>query len=144
MIEQNSPKLECSVRVAPPGVLSLVFDGYYPPGSEGRDIANAIVEYTLDSYNRINPKAILFDFTKLDYVWGDGICGVVMRLMFERHEFPLSFPTCVLAYGRTHKALEPLFEKNVCFGLAGARLFEDFEQAMEYLLGAIRTHGTGG
>ena len=127
MIEQNSPKFDCSARVTPPGVLSLVFAGYYPPGSEGRDIANAMVKYTLDAYSRHNPKAILFDFTELDNVWGDGICGVVMRLATKRYEFPLSFPTCVLAHGRTHRGLGPLFEKNVCFGFVGARLFEDYE-----------------
>ncbi len=136
--------IECSARVTPPGVLSLVFDGYYPPGSKGNAIAHAMMEYTLDNFNRHSPKAILFDFTKLDYVWGDAICGVVMPLAAKRHEIPLSFPTCVLANGRTHEALGPLFEKNVCFGLVGAKLFKDYAQAIEYLLGAIQTHGTAG
>ena len=58
-------------------------------------------------------------------------------LAVQRHELPLSLHTCVLARDRTHKALEPLFESRVCFGLVGARLFEDREQAMAYLLGKL-------
>ncbi len=137
MTEKDSSEVNSSARVIRPGILSLVFEGYYPPGSEGNDVANAMVEYTHSAFSHHNPKAILFDFTKLDYVWGNAICGVVMRLAMESHKFPLSFPTCVLAHGRTHKALGPLFESKVCFGLVGARLFEDREQAMAYLLSAI-------
>lgn len=137
MTHRNAGEVNCSARVIQPGVLSLVFKGYYPPGSEGNDVANEMVEYTLSACRRHDPKAILFDFEKLDYVWGDAICGVVIRLAVERHESPLSLPACVLAHGRTHKALEPLFERRVCFGLTGARLFEDREQAMAYLLSSL-------
>ena len=98
-------------------------------------MANEMVKYTLAAYNRHNPKDLLYDFEKLDYVWGEAICGIVIRLAVERHELPLSLPVCVLACGRTHEALEPLFgNSRAYFGLVGAMLFEDREQAMAYLV----------
>ena len=132
--EQNAGSVSCSTQLLQDGILCLAFEGYYPPGSEGTHVANEMVKYTLAAYNCHNPRALLFDFEKLDYVWGDGVCLPAMYLGFERKEMPLSLPVCVLAHGRTHKALEGLFgNRNMCFGLVGARLFDDREKAMAYL-----------
>ena len=131
---QKAGSVTCSAQITEAGVLCLAFEGYYPPGSEGTHVANQMERYTLAAYNEHSPKAILLDFEKLDYVWGDGVFFVVFRLARERKELPLSLPVCVLAHGRTHKALEGLFgNRNMCFGLVGARLFDDREKAMAYL-----------
>ena len=95
--------------------------------------------YTLSAYNEHNPKAILLDFKKLDYVWGDGVCLGLIRLAVIRREIPLSLPVCILAHGRTYEALEPLFkDRKMFFGLVGAKLFEDREKAMAYLASQLQ------
>ena len=131
---QKAGSVTCSAQVTDTGVLCLAFEGYYPPGSEGSHVAYQMERYTLAAYNEHNPKAILLDFEKLDYVWGDGVYFMVFRLARERKELPLSLPVGFLAHGRTHEALKPLFkDSKMFFGMLGAKLFDSREKAMECL-----------
>ena len=61
----------CGQRFYPAWVISLSFEGHYPPGSEGNDAAIEMTNYTLATFDRHDPKAMFFDFEKPGYVWGD-------------------------------------------------------------------------
>ena len=129
--------VECSASLISPSVLLLSYEGIYPYGSQGNEIASGMARHALEAYCQYLPKAIMFDLTHLDYVWGDAICGLVGRIAHERHEMPLSIPTCVLARGETYEALKPLFDSIFLFHWAGSTLISERDEALAYLADAL-------
>ncbi len=126
-----------SAEVISLSILLLEYDGAYPYGSQGNEIAHFMSRYAQGAYNHYLPRAILFDLTLLDYVWGDSICKLVQVIGRERHEMPLSIPTCVVARGETYESLKPLFESTFLFYWAGTKLMSKRGEALEFLLEAL-------
>ena len=141
MAGKNKQPLRCSESLLTTGksILCVKYEGHYPPGSEGNDVAKAMTKYAVESYGRHSPDAVMFDLTELEYIWGDAIAGIAVALIQHTHECPLLFPACVVARGRTYKALKALFEPKWAFGVAGMRLFTTIDQGMIYLHDATRT-----
>ena len=100
---KNHTPLRCSETLLKAGesILCVKFEGYYPPGSEGNDVATAMTKYAVASYVRHNPDAVLFDLTELEYIAGDAIGAIAAELIQHTGACPLSFPTCMVARGRT-------------------------------------------
>ena len=129
--------VKCSASVINESILLLSYEGFYPYGSKGNDIAHFMSNFAREAYSLYLPRAILFDLTCLEYEWGDAICGLVQAIVRERHELPLSIPTCVVARGETYEALKPLFDSIFLFHWAGSRLISERDEALAYLADAL-------
>ena len=97
----------CGQRFYPAWVISLSFEGHYPPGSEGNDAAIEMTNYTLATFDRHDPKAMFFDFEKPGYVWGDDeISAFCLRWRESRplwRLFPRSRKRCQYKHAKQKK-----------------------------------------
>ncbi len=109
----------------------IAFAGRYPPGSMGNAHAARMQDLAKELVAEFKPAAVLFDLQRLNYVWGDSICGLAFAVMDL--EAKAILPSCLYARGGTVTALSGLFVKNSLFELAGMKLFERYEMALEYL-----------
>src|SRR5262245_35936457 len=112
-------------------ILEIAFSGRYPPGSLGNEHAARMIELAKTIVERDKPRAVLFNLQRLNYVWGDAICGLAMTI--ADREYKTFLLGCVYAEGRTASALEGLFIKGWLFELAGMKLFRDRAEAEGYL-----------
>ena len=111
-------------------ILAICFAGHYPPGSLGNTPCAKMISRAKSLITEPHPAALLFDLTHLDYVWGDSIGGGIISLAFDKsgHGF---LPTCLVARGRTAKALNGLMSLGL--DKIGFRLFKDEEEAVDFL-----------
>ncbi len=118
------------VRKAKKGdIIRVSFSGYYPPGSAGNDIAAKMESIVADAVQEFHTVAVIFDLSRLNYVWGDAIGGIFSPL-FRKDS---NMPSCVVARGRTARALCALIEPAWLPGIAKPRLFAKPEEAMKHL-----------
>lgn len=61
-------------------ILELRYVGEYRPGSQGKPDAAAMRAAMLPHVLETCPDVVLFDFSELDYSWGDGILGLLQTL----------------------------------------------------------------
>lgn len=104
-------------------ILTAAISGFYPPGSAGNEHARVMQNQVSNKINEIQPSAVLFDLSGLDYVWGDTICCLAVTTI--QH----SLPSCIYATGRTATALEGIFS----IFKPHVKLFRDHENAIVYL-----------
>jgi hypothetical protein len=112
-------------------IIKISFKGIYPPGSEGNEAANDMCKKTEKFIKFENPSGVLFDLLGLNYKFGDAICCLAHTLI-DKSSNKMK-PACVLAKGRTLKALTPLFDKDCAFGIFQIQLFAKEDQALGYL-----------
>jgi hypothetical protein len=113
-------------------IIEIAFDGYYPPGSAGNEPCAKMIERARGSISDMAPSGVLFNLRHLDYVWGDSIGGLAY-LVVRRPQNTI-IPACVVATGRTAKALRFFFFiKGHVFVIAGMRLFENEAEALQFL-----------
>lgn len=120
-------------------IIEVSFRGTYPPGTEGNPHAAVMKHHVKRLVAEKSPVAVLFDLTELAYVWGDALGSIAWDLHQKtdpRKSKMLFIPACVIARGRTAKALEWFFSPNVIFGIAGMRLFDNVADGLEFLRGA--------
>jgi len=116
-------------------VVEVVFRGRYLLGSEGNPQAYQMKAFTSEVVSREHPIAVLFNMTDLRYQWGDAIGSIAFPLLnVGTNSFK---PACVVAKGRTARALEWFFTDRAIFGIAGFKLFSDSEQALRFLKNRI-------
>ena len=125
--------LECHAELIEPGtILRIAFSGFYPPGSEGTPVADAMSDYVSQAVSEFLPASILIDLSGLNYRWGNGIVAIVAVLVNTGWRYRLRC-VCVLAKDETARAIRPLFEPNLYFGICEVKLFEDEQNAVAYL-----------
>ena len=117
-------------------VVEIGFAGEYPPESVGKHAAT-MMDYVTQVVSKENPSAVLFNLTEYEYGAGDAIGQIVIPLLdHEKRSFK---PACVVAKGRTAKALEWFFAPNVIFGIAGMKLFSDVAEGLVFLKKRLET-----
>jgi hypothetical protein len=108
-------------------VVAFAIMGFCPPGTAGSKHAAVMMRWVEDRINEIQPAAVLFDLTDLDYVWGNNMMLITNPLL-------RGIPTVYLATGRTAKALNSLFEAFCLdWGKNQPKVFQDRGEALEYL-----------
>jgi hypothetical protein len=112
-------------------VVEIAFRGRYPIGSDGNSHGSKMTAYTADVVKWERPATVLFNLTELRYEWGDAIGGIA--LPFLDRDTSSFTPACVVAKGKTARALQWLFEDRIIFGLAGFKLFTEAEQGLRFL-----------
>ena len=110
-------------------IVRIAFSGKYPPGSAGNEIAAKMKSIVADAVQELHPVAVIFDLSRLNYVWSDAIGGIFSPL-FRKDSI---IPSCVVARGKTARALGALIEPAWLPGIAKPRLFAKPEEAMERL-----------
>jgi hypothetical protein len=90
-----------------------------------------------------DPAGVLFNFLGLKYRWGDSI-GNLATTIFNRQNRSI-LPACVLAKGRTAKALEWFHKVGTPFKIFKVDLFDTEEDALNFLHRRLsdETVGTG-
>ena len=84
-------------------ILRLAFYGEYPYGSEGTQHANCMMMYTKKILGAVLfYQAIVFDLTRLKYVWGDGMA------MFLNYSLISPVLHAIVAVNETRESLESL------------------------------------
>ena len=111
-------------------IVTVVFAGDYPPGSEGNDCAAQMVTYLRSVLTTTNAAAVIFDLRGLQYTWGDAIGGLAWELREHAARFR---PSAIVARGRTARALAPLLGPQFIFGVAGTRMFTTIPEALTHL-----------
>src|SRR2546421_9228012 len=128
------PLVECHherVCESPQGpVVAVAFRGLYPPGSLGNEHVRQMRDYVAAVVAEAEPAAALLDLTALDYEWGDALAGLALPL---RTGATGCRPFCIVATGRTAKAIRPLVDPNWLLGVLGGKLFETRDEAVAYL-----------
>jgi hypothetical protein len=118
-------------------IVEIAFSGQYRPGSVGHEDAAEMLRQAEAIIIRESPDAVLFNLERLDYVWGDSICGLAHTVM-DRESKRVT-PACLLAQGRTAQALAPLFEKGFVFEIANMSLFSGRENSLIVLRQRLAT-----
>jgi hypothetical protein len=116
--------------------VAISFRGFYPSGSLGNEHAELMRDYVSQVVAQVNPAAVLFDLTDLDYEWGDAICTMVLPLRTKDKTFR---PFCLIAVGPTAVALRPLFTANFIFGAFGGKLFENRQDGVAHLMSQVES-----
>lgn len=111
-------------------ILVVAFAGDYPPGSDGNKCAAEMVAYVRSVLAASDAAAVLFDFRKLNYTWGDAIGRIAGALQKKDRSFR---PSAIVAVGRTALALGPLLEPNFLLGVAGTKMFSTMPEAVDHL-----------
>lgn len=72
---EDLSEIAASYRIGSRGdgkeILIVSFQGEYRPGSAGNSDAAFMCGATAAGVNALSPYAVIFDFSKLKYVWGD-------------------------------------------------------------------------
>ena len=113
-----------------PPIIRISFRGSYPAGSEGNATADAMAAFVREVVAEAQPAAVVFDLRALTYTWGDAICGIVWPLRDEQGSFR---PSCIVAQGRTARALGGLVHPPWLFGMAGTTLVQALPDALRDL-----------
>ena len=114
-------------------ILRLSFAGHYPPGSKGNATSVAIFDYIIQARKGYSPTALILDFTEMDYVWGDGIGGMLMAIKRQDRLQGLNCPTCLVASGQTAQALDNLFTTCGLKYMLNTEIVATVEEAIKYL-----------
>ena len=117
-------------------ILRIAFEGVYPLGSQGNAHARKMQEHVREVVLEYQPDAVLFDMTGLHYEFGNAIGGIVYGLhKGEGFRFREILPCCIVATGRTAKALEWFFEHGSghILHLASMHLVDALDAGTEFL-----------
>jgi hypothetical protein len=76
--------------------LRVTFRGVYRPGSAGSPDAGLMMAVTGAALARDWPDVVIFDFTELDYKWGDGLLGIFEVVGARDRDHPIA---CVVVAG---------------------------------------------
>ncbi len=109
----------------------LTFTGDYPPGSKGTPFAQFIKGRTDEIIAQFSPNAIIFDFTKLNYEWGDGIISVLLIPLYKNKDFNII--TCIVAEGLTFQSIKNLFDASKIDFFVKTKLFIKIDDALRYI-----------
>ena len=111
-------------------VVEVAFAGRFGDGSQSNSDASEMKAHVETVVKNDRPIAVLFNLTNLRYEFGDAIGAIAVPLIVEKKSW---IPACFIASGKTAHALQWFFEKNMLFGFAGFKLFQDREQGLAFL-----------
>lgn len=113
-------------------ILLLAFDGPYGVGSAGRRDAAFLIAMSRAATALWYADALLFDLRRLDYVWGDDICGLfdVPRLV------GFMLPAAIVASRANRAPLSGII--NPAIDGPAADIFLQRREAIAHLLATVR------
>jgi len=121
-------------------IVEIAFAGHFGDGFQGNLDANEMKTHVEKVVKNDRPIAVLFNLTNLHYEFGDAIGGAIAvpLLIIEKKSW---IQACFVASGKTAQALQPFFNKNMIFSVAGFKMFPDHEQGLASLRERISGQG---
>jgi hypothetical protein len=128
--------LECSkevLEVTEAGeILEIAFSGVHAHG-----VGKEVGDYVIKTVEADEPAAVVLNFIKFKYVFGDDIGGIV-RAFYRKGETTRLRPCVIVARGKTAKSMRTLFEMAQLTKCFDVRFLEAVPEALDYLRSRLR------